>query len=74
MKRKRKLRFIHLLRILVIYVLMFAVVFSVGRSVLYGGSNKSVRILNDGEVTGTVTPESAGTILPPPRTHRRPHE
>ena len=63
MKKKRKLRFIHLLEILVIYVLMFAVVFSVGRSVLYGVSNDSVHILNEGEVQGYVTPENAGTIL-----------
>ena len=42
MKRKKKLRFIHLLEILVIYVLMFAVVFSVGRSVLYVGSNEVI--------------------------------
>ena len=63
MKRKRKPRFLHLLEILVIYALMFAVVLSVGRSVLYGGKNSTVRILEEGELTGTVVPENAGTIL-----------
>ena len=63
MKRKRKLRFIQLLEILVIYILMFSVVLSVGRNVLYGTSKSTVRILEEGELTGTVTPESAGTIL-----------
>lgn len=63
MKRKRKPRFIQLLEILVIYILMFSVVLSVGRNVLYGTSKSTVRILEEGELTGTVTPESAGTIL-----------
>ena len=63
MKRKRKPRFLQLLEILVIYALMFAVVLSVGRSVLYGGKNSTVRILEEGELTGTVVPENAGTIL-----------
>lgn len=63
MKRKRKLRFIQLLEILVIYILMFSVVLSVGRNVLYGTSKSTVRILEEGELMGTVTPESAGTIL-----------
>ncbi len=63
MNRKRKPRFIHLLEILVIYVLMFAVVLSVGRSVLYGVNNSTVRILEEGELKGSVTPESPGTIL-----------
>ena len=63
MKRKRKLRFIQLLEILVIYILMFSVVLSVGRNVLYGTSKSTVRILDEGELTGKVTPESAGTIL-----------
>ena len=63
MKRKRKPRFIQLLEILVIYILMFSVVLSVGRNVLYGTSKSTVRILDEGELTGTVTPESAGTIL-----------
>ncbi len=63
MKRKRKPRFIHLLEILIIYALMFAVVLSVGRSVLYGDNNSSVRILNEGEAAGTVVPEKAETIL-----------
>ena len=63
MKRKRKPRFIQLLEILVIYILMFSVVLSVGRNVLYGTSKSTVRILEEGELMGTVTPESAGTIL-----------
>lgn len=63
MKRKRKPRFIHLLEILIIYALMFAVVLSVGRSVLYGDNNSRVRILNEGEAAGTVVPEKAETIL-----------
>lgn len=63
MKRKRKPRFIWLLEILVIYTLMFAVVLSVGRSVLYGVKRSKVTILEDGDLKGTVTPEDAGTIL-----------
>lgn len=63
MKRKRKPRFLHLVEILVIYTLMFAVVLSVGRSVLYGDKKSRVHILNEGEAKGSVTPESAGTIL-----------
>ena len=62
MKRKRKPRFIWLLEILVIYTLMFAVVLSVGRSVLYGVKRSNVTILEDGDLKGTVTPEDAGTI------------
>ena len=63
MKRKRKPRFLRLLSILFVYTLMFAVVLSVGRNVLYGKSSSTVRILEDGEFSGDVTPESAGTIL-----------
>ena len=42
---------------------MFAVVLSVGRSVLYGVKRSNVTILEDGDLKGTVTPEDAGTIL-----------
>lgn len=63
MKRKRKPRFIHLLQILAVYTILFAVVLSVGRNVLYGSNKNTVRILEDPDFTGTVTPEEADTLL-----------
>ena len=63
MKRKSRPRFLHLLEILVIYTAMFAVVLSVGRSVLYGSKTNIVTILEEGDFEGTVEPENASTIL-----------
>lgn len=63
MKRKRKPRFLQLLEILVIYVLLFAVVLSVGRNVLYNVRKSAVTILEKKDFRGTVKPEEAETLL-----------
>ena len=63
MKRKRKPRFLQLLEILVIYVLLFAVVLSVGRNVLYSVRKSAVTILEKKDFRGTVKPEEAETLL-----------
>ena len=62
-KRDRKPRFLQLLQILIIYILMFAVVLSVGRNVLYSVGNNTVSILESSDFTGPVVPEKAGTLL-----------
>ena len=62
-KRNRKLRFLQLLQILIIYTLMFAVVLSVGRNVLYSVGKHTVSILESSDFKGTVQPENAGTLL-----------
>lgn len=63
MKRVKKPRFLHLLQILIIYALMFAVVLSVGRNVLYRSGNNTVSILDKGELSGDIEPEEAKTVL-----------
>ena len=63
MKRKKRPRFLHLLEILVVYIVMFVVVLSVGRSVLYGTRTDMVSILEEGDFEGRVEPENASTIL-----------
>lgn len=63
MKRVRKARFLYLLQILVIYALMFAVVLSAGRNVLYRTGKNIVTILEKGDFSGEVVPETARTIL-----------
>lgn len=63
MKRVKKPRFLHLLQILVIYALMFAVVLSAGRNVLYRSGKNLVSILDKGELSGDIQPETANTIL-----------
>ena len=62
-KPNRKLRFLQLLQILIIYTLMFAVVLSVGRNVLYSVGKHTVSILESSDFKGTVQPENAGTLL-----------
>ncbi|MBQ6590728.1 MAG: DUF2194 domain-containing protein [Lachnospiraceae bacterium] len=52
-----------LLEILVIYVLLFAVVLSVGRNVLYSVRKSAVTILEKKDFRGTVKPEEAETLL-----------
>ena len=63
MKRRNRPRFLQLVEILVIYILMFAVVLSVGRNVLYGSSKNTVGILEKEDFSGTLTPEKATTLL-----------
>ena len=63
MKRKRKLRFIQLLEILVVYIVLFTVILSVGRNVLYKVSAGSVSILEEGDLRGEVNPGDPETIL-----------
>ena len=63
MKRVRKPRFLHLLQILIVYALMFAVVLSAGRNVLYRSGKNVVSILDKGELTGDIQPEEAKTVL-----------
>jgi hypothetical protein len=58
-KPNRKLRFLQLLQILIIYTLMFAVVLSVGRNVLYSAGKHTVSILEQSDFQGTVQPENA---------------
>ena len=45
MKRKKKLRFIYLQVILAVYIIMFGVVLSVGRNVLYSSKKSMLSIL-----------------------------
>lgn len=52
-----------LLQILVIYVVMFAVVLSVGRNVLYSVGSSKVSILESSDFRGTVEPDKADTLL-----------
>ncbi len=63
MKRKRKLRFIQLLEILVVYLVLFTVILSVGRNVLYKARSGSVTILEEGDLKGEVHPGEPETIL-----------
>ena len=63
MKRNKKFRFAQLLEILFVYLLLFAVVLSVGRNVLYGSSSSSVSILGESDFSDGVTPEKAGTLV-----------
>ena len=63
MKRKKKPRFIYLLGILAVYIIMFGVVLSVGRNVLYGSSKNALSILSRDDFSGSVSPEKAQTIL-----------
>ena len=63
MKRNKKFRFAQLLEILFVYLLLFAVVLSVGRNVLYGSSSSSVSILEESDFSDGVTPENAGTLV-----------
>ena len=63
MKRKKKLRFIYLQVILAVYIIMFGVVLSVGRNVLYGSKKSMLSILNENDFSGSVSPEKAQTVL-----------
>ena len=63
MKRNKKLRFLHLMEILAIYIVMFVVVLSVGRNVLYGVKSSTVSILEPSDFSGSVTAEPAATLV-----------
>ena len=63
MKRKKKLRFIYLQVILAVYIIMFGVVLSVGRNVLYSSKKSMLSILNENDFSGSVSPEKAQTVL-----------